>query len=112
MANDFFTVESAQEVLEKYKDEVSNHRKYRILYSKTFTDYWNSRINKDIFFTIYFKTGILDELNIKEINDRIKDLNVVLLNNNPVGVTFVFMIKLALHFAFDGDDTGEGRAFL
>ena len=70
MASDFFTVESAQEVLERYKDEISNHRKYRILFSKTFTDYWKSRINKEIFFTIYFKTNILDDINIKEVNQK------------------------------------------
>lgn len=86
MANDFFTVESAQEVLEKYKDEISNHKKYRILYSKTFTDFWNSRINKEIFFTIYFKVDILDDLSIKEINDKMVNLNPILLNNNFIEI--------------------------
>lgn len=86
MANKIFSIESAKEVLEKYKDEISNHKKYRILYSKTFTDYWNSRINKEIFFTIYFKVDILDDLKIKEINDRINNLNKVLLNNNFVEI--------------------------
>lgn len=86
MASDFFTVESAQEVLERYKDEISNHRKYRILFSKTFTDYWKSRINKEIFFTIYFKTNILDDINIKEVNQKIKKIDIILLNNNFVEI--------------------------
>ena len=86
MANDFFTIESAQEVLEKYKDEISNHKKYRILYSRTFTDYWSSRINKNIFFTIYFRTDILNDINIKEINEKINKLDKILLSNNFIEI--------------------------
>lgn len=86
MANDFFTVESAQEVLEKYKDEISNHKKYRILYARTFTDYWKSRINKNVFFTVYFRIDILDDVNIKEINGNIKKLDEILLSNNFVEI--------------------------
>jgi len=81
-----FSYEEVSQIIESSKDKTENNRNYKMLFQGVFQKFWYERINKNVYFCIYLKADLINDMQFEDLNANMNIISQTIGTSNFIQI--------------------------